>query len=198
MAIILTLPLYMQKYMCLDDRVITLYVNPNNNMDYVIYEDETETYMSVDDSYSFDGNHTIIHNPPSMEVGVKRKRVEDGGHGTTVPADVPPFKAIRSDNESQMSIITFVKYFMSSSFEERLSESDVYTIYEVLKGFVIDQKVLDVVSAALEFMYTKTLANTMRRNCDRRNKKFKRRLQFLLSSICKREYSTKDVDFKQR
>ena len=185
MAVMISLPLSMQRDLCVDDHAITLYVNPNDNTDYVMYENNSEFFVAADDmdNYNFEGNHTILHRPLSTEIGVKRKRCED--HPTNVG---PPFK-LRKCSEEKMPLISFINYFMKSSWKEGPSESDLKTIYDVLGPFIIDQKALDVVTAAIQFMYTKTLVNTMRRNCERRNKKFKKQLQFILSAICKREAS---------
>lgn len=183
MALMIPLTEGVQKALLLDGRSITIYANPNDNMDYVIYENNSEHFVVADemDPGNYEGNRTVIHTPP-VNSPLTRKRK----HGSSVNEGAKTlFKPVKS-NEEKMCVIQFVDYFMKEDWEQNPSIEDLITIYDVLNSFSIDRKVLDVVSAALHFMCTKTLVNTMRRNCDRRNKKFKKQLQYVLSAVCKR------------
>lgn len=191
MATEIFFPLDVQRILCLEDRQISIYINPKNNMDYVIYENKADDFIVSDPTcnYVYEGNHTIVHTPPpnvSATSSRKRKRVDnaDGRNQAHVKRNAVPFRLMKP-GENKMTLQGFIDH-CAQYMSKHCTTADLATIYQVLEPYTIDEKVLDVIRAAIQLMSTKTLVNTMRRNCDRRNKKFKKQLQFVLSAMCKK------------
>ncbi|KAK3761555.1 hypothetical protein RRG08_010279 [Elysia crispata] len=191
----LHLPTWVQDAIDLDSSNITLYINPHDNADYVLYENEEEYFVGSDcggDQRPFEGNSVIKHMSSylhKMRVGKRRRKakvapppppaaeVEDA-----LPA--PPFKPAQGLN---MTIISFLSYCQKTCAEEEPSLDVLTDLYRIVEPFEINDRMLEVIVATIRFIYTKTLVNTMRRHCDKHNKKFKRQLQYVLSAFCRRK-----------
>lgn len=170
------------------DTQLVVYVNPHNNADYVVCENNEQFFVLPDEDFKhvYDYNHGIEHRPVHSRKRSRPQLIESEDKMRVL------FKKKRTDPHKKtwnnhMTKIGFVSYFLKSP--ESPSVDLLGSIYDVLEGFEFNQQTLDVVSAAIQFVYTKSLVNTMARNCERKNKKFKRQLQYVLSRIVKSAYT---------
>ena len=194
MTVSLSIPLAIRRYLYVDHHELSIFIIPNDNTDCVIYENTTNQFLdaNVTDRQYFDGSRLVHH-----KVRTKRKQTE--------PSDDceeeyefagAPFKKIALERDvEKMSREAFHNYFMKHRLHsegndiklvpsQEVITRDLRVLYTTLLPFEINDKVLDVVLAALQMMYSKTLVNTMKRTCDKRNKKFKAQLKYLLQSLC--------------
>lgn len=159
---------------------IVLYINPHSNTDYVVCQNDEDFFVGGNDNGEYDASVYEHHHPveyrPITAATQKRK-------APTADVSHTPFKKACKKNTLSMSNLEFVIYFKRRHCEP--TEAFLGSIYTLLRGVDITSQTLNVVDAAIHFIYTKTLQNTMRRNCERKNKLFKRQLQYVLSHICK-------------
>ena len=155
--------------------------SPRGTVEYdqMVFEKITQPIYRHDDSL-----HTVIkpQEPPapfdlrpSDTVGKKLKRKRRRPSREEEEEEEYPKKAL-------MTKLTFATHFLNDPDQpEDLSVKLLGNIYDVIECFEINQMTLDVVNAVIQFVYTKSLQNTM--GCVRRNKRFKSQMQYILNQI---------------
>jgi len=189
MTVPLDLPRWMKDALLLNDYVSTVYVNPHNNADYEFRENTDEIYC---DPYSgggdesnrvFEEHHSVSHYP--LVSTRKRKRtVLYPGEETKTSIPTVPFKRTKRSRQpnERMSKLSFIRYFINTS-NLSPTEKMISSVYDSLDGCEINDRVLEVVLGALEFVYGKNLNNTMTKGCERRTKRFKCQVKYILNGI---------------
>ena len=59
----------------------------------------------------------------------------------------------------------------------------ISSIYNMLDGYYIDEQVLDVVKSALKSVYFKSLENTIGKVSEKKNKKYKKQLRYIMAKL---------------
>lgn len=172
---------------------MNVYINPRNNDEYVVfdtvtalvaplgtnpwgsieydkgvYEEITAPMYRYDDP-SYEQSAIEPQQQPSLcNTRLKRKRQHPVMEGKEHPV--------------KMSKIAFANYFLNDPGQpDNLSVDLLGKIHDVLECVEITQNTLDVVNAVIQFIYTKSLQNTM--GSVRRNKRFKREMKYILNKI---------------
>lgn len=185
----------------------TLFVNINNNEDYVVREmaDNQYFFSTEADDTSVRQHHLPVIHLPEHKTTTTRKRTSTTAFGAPDAPELQwqllqqervhgqaggdhgnaaTFKKRKYNSEA--SDIEMDKYAFMSYFANKHTACNLHLlslIYEVTKEHLTEQT-LDVISAALKCVYFKTLENSMTRNCSaKKNKFFKRSMKSLLLSL---------------
>ena len=59
----------------------------------------------------------------------------------------------------------------------------IASIYNLLDGYYVDDQVLDVIKSALKSVYFKSLENTMGKVSEKKNKKYKKQLRYIMAKL---------------
>lgn len=185
---------------------VIVYINPNDNTQYVVYDTAEEmvarisdnTWVSVDYNKSaYEPCRTTIYQPlneefyrktqpsgvsrvPFRSINEVKKRKPLVFDTTTTNSSRPKPKRRRiAGNHDVISLPAFINYF--TKMPERPDTDLLCKVYELLNGFKITDQVLDVVAALVQFVSTQSLENTM--SFKKRSKTFKAQLSYLLDNI---------------
>lgn len=167
-------------YDTLSTVVAPLGATPWNTVEYdkVVYEEITAPVYRHDDPLDipsvikpteppapFDLPTTT--SPAKRKLKRKRQTVKEEETDSTHP------------KKAKMTKLSFATHFLSNP--EQPSIELLGNIYNVLEGFEINQRTLDVVNAVIQFLYTKSLKNTM--ESLKRSKRFKTQMRYILNKI---------------
>lgn len=198
---LLEIPAWVQRAVGISE--MNVYVNSEDNSDYVVYDTARELVTPVCssnlwgrveyDREVYEEHRQIMYSPP-------QKAPDSSSPPPTPTTEKAPFRAAAVKRKSPTTFSGFKKRAREAprdedghdpgyvskpefvdrfvSMKDRPSVSLLCTVYDLLDGFKITPQVLDVVTDLVEFVCTKSLKNTM--GCKKRSKTFKAQLSYLL------------------
>lgn len=173
---------------------MTVYLNPNDNSDYVGYDTAPVMISSIGvnpwggvdyDKTVYEEHSAIIYQPlvssqiPEKPLPPFRPAVNLKRRAADVTYKIPKRRKTDVEETHRISGEAFVSHFMG--MPESPDPALLWEVYSLLNGFKITPLIMDVVSALVVFVYSKSLENTM--GCGKRSKTFKAQLDYLLINL---------------
>ncbi|GFR77357.1 hypothetical protein ElyMa_003966000 [Elysia marginata] len=186
----LDLPDWMTKALKINGDLSAVYINPHNNREYVVYEPPNPFVDADCYNYCSDTRrHTAVAHVAAKGTK-KRRRV--GAVKKEPPFKREPARIASSSSfdfsdgdweDAHMCFDTFLHYCASRC--DTAPAALIREIYQLLDGYVITEKVMDVVVSTVRRINSKNIRNTARQG-NKMDKKSKKQLKYILDGIADR------------